>query len=391
MDRYTPGSFRTLVALLVGATTVLGFGEAWAQCTVPELTSGLRFPLGITESNQGGLVVGETGTPGIPNSGRLSIVGLDGTRRTLLDGLPSGTNDVGDPSGPAGVFMRGRTLYVVIGIGDSGVPGPLPLTLLANPHPSSPLFSSVLAVHFSAAAEKGTAGFLLTPADHSALADGQTLQLSNGSGDRVTVELLANLPDSTPAPIPDVPLNVRGSNPFDLVALGDHLYVTDGGQNLVWDVDAATGGFGVLTTFPQVLNPLPFGPPATDAVPTGIRVANGDLLVTLLTGFPFAPGTSTVERIHPATGAHSPVVTGLTTAIDVIPVEGDQQSTGHLVLQFASEPVLGGAGQLINVAGDGVQTLGNGCLNHPSSMTRDRKTGTLFVTEIVGGRVVIVP
>ena len=283
-------------------------------------------------------MVGETGTPGIPNSGRLSIVGLDGTRRTLLDGLPSGTNDVGDPSGPAGVFMRGRTLYVVIGIGDSGVPGPLPLTLLANPHPSSPLFSSVLAVHFSAAAEKGTAGFLLTPADHSALADGQTLQLSNGSGDRVTVELLANLPDSTPAPIPDVPLNVRGSNPFDLMALGDHLYVTDGGQNLVWDVDAATGGFGVLTTFPQVLNPLPFGPPATDAVPTGIRVANGDLLVTLLTGFPFAPGTSAVERIDPATGAHSPVVTGLTTAIDVIPVEGDQQSTGHLVLQFASEP-----------------------------------------------------
>jgi hypothetical protein len=61
-----------------------------------------------------------------------SIVDLHGNRRTLLDGLPSGINDVNEPSRPAGVFMRGRSLYVVIGIGDSLLAGPVP-----NPNPSS--------------------------------------------------------------------------------------------------------------------------------------------------------------------------------------------------------------------------------------------------------------
>src|SRR6185503_2469888 len=101
------------VAGIVFAT----FSFARAQCPPNVLTSGLRTPLGITQSNQNNLIVSETGTTGVLHSGRISLVEPDGTRRTLLDGLPSAPNDVGDPSGPAGVFIRGRTLYVVIGAG----------------------------------------------------------------------------------------------------------------------------------------------------------------------------------------------------------------------------------------------------------------------------------
>jgi len=371
-------------AVLAGAIVVVSAGNVWAQCS--ELTSGLRFPLGIVGSNQGNLLVAETGSAGIPNSGRISVVGLNGTRRTLLDGLPSGANDVGDPSGPAGLLMRGRTLYVVIGIGDSGLPGPAPLTLLQNPHPSSPLFSSVLAIHLSASGEEGTGGFVLEPAHHSALAGGQKVELSNGGADRLTIEMVTNLPDSTPAPLPGLPLNIRGSNPFALVALGDLFYVTDGGQNVVWRVDTATGDFSVLASFSPIANPLPFGPPSTDAVPTGIRLSNGELLVSLFTGFPFAPGTSLVEQVDPPTGIHTAFLTGLTTAIDVLPV-----TTGHadsyFVLQHASAPVLSGPGQLIEIS-DGIQTVVESCLTRPTSMTQDKKTGTLYVTEIVNGRVV---
>ena len=88
-------------------------------------------------------------------------------------GLPSGSNDVNEPSGPAGIIIRGRTAYVAIGIGDSGLPGPFPGTLVVNPTPSSALFSSILAIHFSAAVEKGTSGFSLTSEHNAALAAGE--------------------------------------------------------------------------------------------------------------------------------------------------------------------------------------------------------------------------
>src|SRR5215475_48194 len=79
------------------------------QCSLTY--SGLQVPLGITQSNLGNLLVSESGT-GANFTGRISIVNLKGERRTLLDGLPSGINDVQAPSGPAGLIMRGRTLYL---------------------------------------------------------------------------------------------------------------------------------------------------------------------------------------------------------------------------------------------------------------------------------------
>ncbi len=216
--------------------------------------------------------------------------------------------------------MRGRTLYVLIGEGDSTIPGgfPGPPTELPNPNPSSPIFSSVLAVHFSAQAEKTTAGFTLTAAQQQALAAGQKVTLSNGGGDRITVELVVNFPDFTPDPLPFFPANVRHSNPYDLVVVGNQLYATDGGQNSVWQADISTGAFSTLTTFAPIPNPLfnptppppPVGGPFIEAVPTGITYADGQLLVTLFRGFPFVPGTSVVEQVDPLTGSHAPLIAG---------------------------------------------------------------------------------
>src|SRR5262245_35372145 len=243
--------------LALAALFVLLTGsQAGAQCPATPLTSGLQIPLGIFQSNDGNLLVSETGTP-TPNTGRISIVGLNGSRRTLLDGLPSGINDVNEPSGPAGLFMRGRTLYVAVGIGDSFLPG----TSVPNPNPSSPLFSTVLAVHFSADVEKTTEGFKLSPSDHRALARGQKVTLSTNGRDHVTVELIADVPNITPDPTS--PSGSRGSNPFDLVAVGDRLYVTDGGQNLVWRIDIQTGAFSTLVAFPPDTEPAAVRPTHT--------------------------------------------------------------------------------------------------------------------------------
>jgi len=153
-----------------------------AQCPVTTLISGLQIPLGITQSNQGNLLVSESGAASPNNTGQISLIDLSGNRRTLIAGLPSGINDVGMPSGPAGLFLRSRTLYVAIGVGDVGFAGPIPGSDRPNPHPSSPLFSSVLAVHFSADAEKITDGFTLTAAGQQALASNQKVILSNTGG-----------------------------------------------------------------------------------------------------------------------------------------------------------------------------------------------------------------
>lgn len=410
---------------LVAATAMFAGVEARGQCPVTELTSGLHLPLGITQSKQGNLLVSETGTGA--NDGRISIVDLDGHRRTLLAGLPSGIADVGDASGPAGLFLRGRTLYVAIGIGDAIRNGPQPGTTVPNPNgASSPIFSSVLAIHFSDDfVEKTTDGFTLSFADQQALASGERVRLSNGGDDHIKIKLVANFPNFTSNPLASLLTNVRGSNPFDLVLVGDQsrddgdenrhdgegerdgrqvLYVTDGGQNLVWRVDVKSGAFSMLTVFPLVTNPLfpgfPVGGRFLEAVPTGIAYAGGQLLVTLFRGVPFPPGTSVVvqvdpltgSHIDPLTGSHIPFITGLKTAIDVLPIREDGD-TDYLVLQHASAgPFFGSPGLVLRFETPaGPPTVIANCLNRPTSMTLDRKTGTLYVTELVTGRIVAIP
>jgi hypothetical protein len=66
---------------------------------------------------------------------------------------------------------------------------------MANPNPASPLFSSVLAVQFSAAMEMRTTGVTLSLADHHALKAGQTLIRADAQPGRMTIELIADFSD----------------------------------------------------------------------------------------------------------------------------------------------------------------------------------------------------
>jgi hypothetical protein len=175
----------------------------------------------------------------------------------------------------------------------------------------------------------------------------------------------------------------------------DLLYVSDGGQNSVWQVDINTGGFSVLTNFPPIPNPLfPGGPggPLLDAVPTGITFFQDKLLVTLFRGFPFPAGTSTVQQVDPLTGSRSPLITGLKTAIDILGLK-QGNDTDYLVLQHGSGP-----GPFPTPPGvmlrfetpAGPPTLLADCLTEPTSMVFSRRTNTVYITEL-GGRVVSIP
>lgn len=388
----TPGIPRSIAAAVVALS--LACTSARSACPAVTIATGLGGPSGVTISNQGNLIVSESG-PGAPNTGRISIVDPSGARRTLLSGMPSAIADVGDPAGPAGVFMRGRTLFVAISVGDVAVASPMPGQPVANPSPvSSPLFSSVLAIHFSAAVEKSTPGFNLSLGDQHALASGAKVTLSNSAGQKLTVERVVDFVNYTPNPTPAVPAGIRVSNPFDLVVIDDVLFVTDGGQNNVRRVDLTTGVQSVLATFPNTANPMfpMVGGPFSEAVPTGIHAVDGLLLVTLFRGVPFAPGTSTVVAIDPATGAWSPFISGLKTAIDVISMPVGRGGFAYIVLQHASVgPFFGSPGQLLgfDTAGSSKTVIAD-CLTRPTSMALDAKTRILYVTQL-GGNILAVP
>ena len=360
-----------------------------AQCPGPgtTLTGGLQGPTKIIQTPLGNLIVAETG-PAIPNSGRVSIVGLDGTRRTLLGGLPSGENSNGDFAGTQGVFLHGRTLYVLNGEGNATLPGPIQGTELPNPNPNSPILSSVLAIHFSAAAEQNTTGYVLTAVDHQALKNGAILKLGNGGGDKITVKLIADFPNFVPDPLPFFQPNVRHSNPFGILGVDDQLYVVDGGRNAVIKVNITDGSFSVLTAFPPIPNPAPVGPPVIEAVPTSIREYQGRLLVTLFRGFPFLSGNADVVSVDPATGSILPFIDGLTSAIDVLPVK-KKGTKSFLTLEISVDFLNGLPGRLqrfATPAGPGVPI--SNCLIGPSNMVRDEKTNTLYITSIFTGQII---
>ena len=381
---------RGLGAAIAFAVAVACGTASAADCSV--VAGGLRAPIGSVFSNRGNLIISETGVAGDQTSGRISIVSPDGRRRTLLDGLPQGTNAAGgDASGPNSLAMVGRTIYVAMGQGDTVVPGGG--GTVPNPNVSSLLFSSILAIHLSAAAERSTTGFTLSAQDRQTLEGGGRVTLSNGKGDRLNVEVVVNFPDYASEPTLANPGNVRNSNPFGVLPVGDYLYVSNGGLNRLFKVNIDDGSYAELAVF----NPIPNtsglgGPPAVDAVPTGMAYSGGKVLVSLLSGGPFIPGLSRVKAIDPVTGDQADFLTGLRTAIAVQPISSGGD-TDYLVLEnnFAPAPPFPPSGATVRLFEDpgSSSTVVNGCtLYRPTSLAIDPKTGVHYATELLRGTVV---
>jgi hypothetical protein len=376
----------TLFAALIALTLTCATLTAEAQ-TTSVFATGLSHPTKIISTPLGNLIVAEGGNG--PNTGRISIVDENGNRQTLIDGLPSGISPEGDSLGPSGLDLRGRTLYVTIAEGDATLAGPIPGTLVPNPNPSSPLLSSVLALHFSADVEKGGQGFTLTFAQQTALASGADIVLDNGAGDKLTIELIADFPDYVPNPLPFFPGNVRNSDPFGVVAAAKDLYVVNAGLNSVVKVNIFTGSSQTVASFAPKPNPLPFGPPVIDAVPDSIRLVGGQVYVPLLTGFPFVPGQSEVRRVDLATGSNTLYIGGLSSAIDVLPAKVKGNSIQLFVLQFSDNLLAGLPGKLLLFDAPSTQPeVIAANLISPTSMTRNPRNGDIFITEIFTGRVI---
>jgi hypothetical protein len=382
-----------ILSLALSALYASSIGSLRAQAPCPDiepLATGLLAPSKIIQTPRGDFIVAEGG-PQVPNNGRVSIVDQHGNRRTLLDGLPSARTFVGDFNGTTGVYLDGRTLFILNGQGDVTLAGPVAGTEQANPTPASPIFSSVLAVTFSAAMEETTTGVVLTLADHQALKAGPRLIREDASGRRMIIKLIADFPDYAPEPRPNFAGNVRHSHPYGVVGHGRFLYIVDAGFNTVRKVNVSSGTYETLASFAPTANPrFPVGPPVLENVPTSIRWHGHDLLVTLLSGGPFfLPGYSQVQQVDPRTGGMAPLITGLSSAIDVTPLGSRCGDEGFLALEFDLNFPAPGPGRLQYFsAPDASPVILTDCLTTSSSMVLDRRGDRLVIAELATGRLV---
>jgi hypothetical protein len=171
------------------------------------------------------------------------------------------------------------------------------------------------------------------------------------------------------------------SNPVDVLADHGRFLVADAGGNTILRV-SARGAIRVLSLFPNVDTPSPFGTIPMQAVPTGVvKGPDGAYYVSQLTGFPFPVGGARIFRVNPSTGAYTTYATGFTNAIDLA---FGRDGTLY-VLEIDSDSILGGstAGGLLAVRrGGGTPrriALPAGTLVEPGGIAVGRH-GELFVT-----------
>ncbi|HEX8369040.1 MAG TPA: ScyD/ScyE family protein [Pyrinomonadaceae bacterium] len=376
--------------------------NAFAQST-SVFTTGLTAPTKIITAGQSSLLVAEAGTM-TPNQGRISLVNRgSGARQTLIGGLPSGINLAEGqpaPSGPSGLKLNGLKLYVTIAQGDAVLPGGRG-GLQVNPNPATPLNDSILEMTLPADYEALASGFTLSFSDQNSMVGGGTVTLLNAEGKTLAVRMVANLPDWKREPAPNLPqYNVRASNVFGIELANGNLYAVDASFNQLYKINPATGVYETFVVFPPKPNPLPFGPPFSEAVPNNVRVYGNRLLVSHLTGFPFAPGVSEVREVNLADGSHRNFVGGLTSAMDILPVAIPGAYDLFFVLEFSANmlgnPTPPGRLKLyrflksddLNTEGDVDPVVLVSNLISPTSMARDAETGDLFVTEIFTGRII---
>ena len=378
--------------LIFAAALVCAIANVASAQTTSVFTTGLNRPSKIIMTGQNNLLVAEGGTL-VPNNGRISLVnGRSGARQTLIDGLPSGLDPGGGapaPSGPAAMRLSGRKFYLVIGPGDNLLQNVGRGGVRPNPNPASPIFASVLEITLNADYEENTSGFTLSMSDQTALKNGSTVTLTNAQAKQINIRMPADLPDHRAERLGQ-PYLVRNANPFAAEIVGDDLYVVDSGFNSLYKINLATGQFQTFAVFAPTPNPLPGGPPFVEAVPDNVRLYGNQLLITYLTGFPFAANLAEVRSVNLSTGAQATFIGGLTTAIDVLPVpipgDNDLFYTLEYSTAFLAQPL--GPGRLrLYTSPTATPIVLAGNLTAPTSLARNSETGDLFVTEILAGRI----
>lgn len=182
------------------------------------------------------------------------------------------------------------------------------------------------------------------------------------------------------------------SNPFhvDWDAEGN-MYIADSGANSVVRWDAATETHSIVKTLDRFPNPLPFGPPMVDPVPTKVLVkADGSFYISQLTGFPFIQGAANVYNLDAANNM-SVYASGFSCLTDMA---FDPSDDNLCVLQYGVFGEVGealnfilGTASVVKIFPNGTrQTIAESIGGLAPSFTFDA-AGNLYVVDLVFGQV----
>ncbi len=349
------------------------------------VATNLQNPSKLVLTSGGNLLVTEFANT--PNSGRVSIVSTAGVRRTIIDGLPSGLSAPnGEADGPNGLALTGNTLYIAIGEGDNFVNGAKANTITPNPAgPSSPILASVLKVTLPGSVDTLANSFSLALKDHYTLLDSNPVTLTDASGNTAKVELVTAFRIG----IPDAVSAWRNSHPYSMTLHAGHpdsLYLTDAGMNQVVEISLSTGRTHTLAHLASVPS-MAQAPPVAEPVPTSIRPFGNQLLVSYLTGYPFTPGAAEVVMLDTTTGAVTPFIASLSSAIDVLEVPRDGQRSVFFTLEYSTRMLAGEPGRVMRYDTQQGRAIATG-LNGPSSLAYDATGGNLYVALHSAGTIV---
>jgi hypothetical protein len=299
--------------------------------------------IGVNIDAQGNIWATENGTGN--DDGRITIIDPQGNKTVFMTGLPSTfIQDAGEIVGSYRTYQRpDNKVLIVVGEG------------------SHPLSETLLIVDKS----DFTPGTPLTLADVEQVIDHG--EFVHGLG-------------------------FAQSNPFHVAWDAEgNMFIADSGANSIVKWDHATGEFSIVKTLDRFPNPLPFGPPMVDPVPTKIlSKPDGTFHVSQLTGFPFLEGAANVYNLT-ADGDLSVHASGFTCLTDMAfdPTDGNL-----CVMQFGVfgdiDGNLGfilGTAALIKLFPDGSRdTIAQGIGGLAPSFAFDAN-GDIYVTDLVFGQI----
>jgi glyoxylase-like metal-dependent hydrolase (beta-lactamase superfamily II)/sugar lactone lactonase YvrE len=198
-------------------------------------------------------------------------------------------------------------------------------------------------------------------------------------GDELTE--VANLWDIEAADNPDG--FILESHPYGMAAGPDGLlWIADAGANALYTVDPASGEVTLVTVFDGIPGPLPNSARGDamemDPVPTGVAFgADGAVYVSLLSGFPFVPGSAKVVTVA-ADGTVSDYATDLTMPTD-LRVGPDGNLYAVQIGIFSDQGPIPNSGSVVRIhEGDASEVVLAG-LSFPTSLDFDAD-GNAYIT-----------